>query len=650
MRHALVSQTIVLALLLLQSSVGCPGAEPVAFVRAVEGDVSIEHDGEKKAAILDQGLVIADIVSTGDGASTVLQFSAGSVLSLEQNASLLIERDGGVEASIGVLVLEGTVQAEGSGAGLSLRTPFGRARLGDGKVGIEVSPGKGLRVIIGQIVLESEDGTKVTISEGNRWLVGGIILDDTASKKSEEDVENSDIVLSPIKVVLLARSKQVQVRKEGEKEWRKAKKRDALVQGDAVRTRRGGGTLVQFGDGGDILLHKGSQITLGASNTGNGVSRARYSLESGSATIHLASAEGDVGHELVAGNTTLKVFPGLQRATVDVSAQRNGDATIDVRLGRVQLQDGTSIEAGHSAALKAGKVAGEVRAVAKAAVRLRPGRTTELYYKNGIPPVAFTWEGEPVKATGAFDLEVAIDKDFTKFYLRERLTDKRFVFNHWSSGKYFWRIHTADGWKSGRLRILKHRENNCENCGRVNDVFSNGEKTTIYYQTTLPAVALRWKPVADAARYRIKVFADGAFDKPVMDKTVAQDVPRLLKLKSGSLKEGRYYWLVTAVDAKGDDVYTGKMNSLQIAYDNAVRDLRIHSPRNGAKVRGATLQTRGEVQLGARLMIAERNVRLDRKSRFSHTVNLSRGKNRLVYKTVSKDGVERYYVREVYRR
>jgi len=49
----------------------------------------------------------------------------------------------------------------------------------------------------------------------------------------------------------------------------------------------------------------------------------------------------------------------------------------------------------------------------------------------------------------------------------------------------------------------------------------------------------------------------------------------------GALAEGRYLWSVTPLDARGAGLKGGKMNKLEIVYDNAVPNLTIKSPKNG---------------------------------------------------------------------
>ena len=92
------------------------------------------------------------------------------------------------------------------------------------------------------------------------------------------------------------------------------------------------------------------------------------------------------------------------------------------------------------------------------------------------------------------------------------------------------------------------------------------------------------------------------------------------------------------------------MNSLQIAYDNAIVDLQIKTPKSNQKVTTKTVLTKGEVQLGASLSINGKKASLDNAGRFTETINLNKGSNQIVYRTMSSDGIERYYVRQISRR
>ncbi len=115
----------------------------------------------------------------------------------------------------------------------------------------------------------------------------------------------------------------------------------------------------------------------------------------------------------------------------------------------------------------------------------------------------------------------------------------------------------------------------------------------------------------------------------------------------GALAEGRYLWSVTPLDAKGVGLRGGKMNKLEIAYDNAVPDLLISAPRNGDPS-GATVPVVGIAPVGAKVFVNGRAVELDDKARFNTSAAPLPG-GRLVFRMVGKSGAEVYTVRTVRR-
>ena len=214
--------------------------------------------------------------------------------------------------------------------------------------------------------------------------------------------------------------------------------------------------------------------------------------------------------------------------------------------------------------------------------------------------------------------------------------------------RYWWRVKTSRGVHAGTFRIQKGAASgDCPKCERVNEIYDTGEKTVVYYQQKLPSITLKWKQAAGATKYRVKVFRDGEFDNPHIDNVVEQ--PRSA-FGSGRLEEGKFYWLVISLDATGKDISTGRMNSLEIAYDNAVVDLTIKTPGQGVRVAKGAITTSGVIQLGARLSINGRGTTIDSSGRFSKKVTLSRGANQIVYRTMASDGIERYYIRDIYRK
>jgi hypothetical protein len=622
------------------------GPDAIATVREVSGDVTVkpEADAAPAPAAVGRGLLEGDIITTGKDGKSRLEFAGGNVIDIAPDTSLVIRRAGAAVADIGAVLLNGSARARSGGAGVSLSigAPFGITSVGSGEQELTLSTLGGVTVLVGAVTVMLENGEQKTIQAGNMLQLDGLIVPVGGGADADAGLR-----LDPITVVLLANPKQVQLQRDGAEQWTAPKKRDTLGNGDAVRTRKADGTLVQFGDMAGLTLDAGTEMTLDSAALDPKSHRARYTITNGTANVMVNRKDGTTAeHEVVAGGTPIKIRPGLERADVDVTTGKDGRVKVAVQLGQAELPDGTIVDAGSSVNLDKGKTEGEVRPLASTEVELKPKNNSILYFLRDVPPVFFSWKlGEDPKKE--FRIEVAKDKDFTDVVFREKLTKAGFVYDGFQSGRYYWRVSSGESSEKGTFVIKKGGDNECKNCTRTNIIYDTGEKTVVYYQQALPSITLRWDQVNGATQYRVKVFPDGDFDNPVVDQAVTETT---VMFKPGKLAEGKYYWFVSGEDAAGKSLATGRTNSLEIAYDNAVTDLAIKSPSDGSRVSGKTLVTTGEAQLGAKLYINGAGVRVDGSGRFRHTVSLTPGENRLVYRTIATDGIERFYVRSVDRK
>jgi hypothetical protein len=629
-------------------AVACQRKAPDAVVREVNGTVSIRKAGEGAPidALVGSALVDRDQITTGPDSRARVEFSGGNIVELDPNTTLAIRRGGGgTKAEFGAFVLEGHIRVESgkSGVLLSVGTPFGQTEIGAQELVVEVDLQSGVQVLVGQVTVVGDDGTRTVVTAGNAMQVDGLLVPITGTGVTTGDV---NVTLQPISFILLANPKHVQVRRKDTTAWVTPKKRDVLEGGDAVRTRKASGTQVQFGDGSGVTLQQSSQVLFEEVSEGGKEKRARYTLEVGAATLHLTRESGGTSqHEVQVAGLKVGVRPGDREADVEISVNEKGRAQLLVRFGRVLLSDGTEIDAGSSVTIENGKVVSEVGPLAPTDVELRTGVASLLYFQNEIPPVAFNWRGDT--SFGSYQIEVATDKDFNQTVFKETVKKASFVYDSFRPGKYHWRVKSGDQWSKGSIVIQKGGENDCANCKRVNEIQDTGVKAVVYFQKALPAITLAWKPVAGASQYAIKVFRDGEFENALIEKTVAETK---YAFPAGTFEEGKYFWFVKSLNSAGKEVATGGTNGLEIVYDNVVSDIVIRSPRPNQRVASGRLTTNGEIALGARLFINGKQADIDRKGRFNESVTLDRGVSQLVYRTLAGDGVERYYVRDVQRR
>ena len=654
----------LLILALLAAPLACEEAEaPVAHVDSFKGGVGVNPKSGKteKPASVNQGLFIDDIVSTGaDGKATVM-FAGGNRVELEANSSLVIHRGGGTLAEFGAELLSGHLQATAGkeGVHLIILSRGNAADLVTAGTLLDISVERGFEVKMGSTDIV-RGGKKQTVRAGKRFTLDGVIsemggnldgvisemggnldsLDGTtgAPKKKAKILE-----VTPMVFVMLAKPQQVQVMSAGQKTWHPAQKRTALKSGDRVRVKKGGiSTRVQFPDESAVTLKGDSDVEFTEANRSVEGSLAGYQLHAGGMTVSLRRQEGkNIEHTLDVAGAKVKVEPTLRDANVQVETTRAG-ANLWVRNGQATVND-RRLEAGSMVEIAKGAIVGEVHPLAGTRIDIHQKGSTIIYYDKRVPALNFVW-AEPSKKANVF--EIGADRDFAQLICAENLSRGSYITDQLTAGKYYWRLDKENS-SRGVVQIMEESGSDCANCKRTNVIDDTGEKTVVYFQQALPALVLRWKEVDGAANYDLKVFSDGEFDKPLFAEKV-KDVKRAFE--SGRFPEGKYYWLIAALDDMGREMATGRMNSLQIAYDNAITALVIRNPRQGAAVAGGKLTTTGEVELGSKVFVNGKRVEVDDAGRFSEGVALKAGANQIIYRATSADGIERYYLRDVTRR
>jgi hypothetical protein len=98
------------------------------------------------------------------------------------------------------------------------------------------------------------------------------------------------------------------------------------------------------------------------------------------------------------------------------------------------------------------------------------------------------------------------------------------------------------------------------------------------------------------------------------------------------------------LDARGAELAGGKMNKLDLVYDNALTRLAIGSPKPNDLATGPEVSALGVAPLGSKLYINGRPARLDDKGRFAEKVGRTPA---VVFRLVSKNGNESYWIRKL---
>lgn len=632
------ARTALLCVVAAASIVGCKRrGPPAARLSSAQGEVTLQQGSTQTAATPGAALYEGDVVSTGEKSSAAVSFAPSGLVSLGPSTTLVIKRTGTTATQIGAVLLRGSVRAlsKGSGVRLTIGSPFGLAELGgDGDGEVSVSAKEGLKVLMGAIEVTTSDGKRQKLDAGSLITLEGLVIPAQAV-----------VQLEPMDIVLVAANPaQVLVRHAGDDAWKAPPRRGAVVAGDSVRTRRATGTRITVGEHANVTLEPDTELQVLAPARDEKVDRGRYDLVSGVALFELErGGPRESVHEVKVGAQTVTVEAGLTAATVEVRASPNGQGQVTVRQGRALLASGAAVEPGSVVDIDRNGGT-SVRALASTFVELRGGSNAVVRFAGDVPALRLTWDN--VGGGPPWEVEVARDSQFKDSLWHDKLTRPAIATEDYRPGRYYWRVRTTSGWTPGSFALEPSRDTECRGCKRTNVIDDTGENTVVYFQKTLPAITLRWATVAAAATYHVKVFADGSFDKPLVDDTVAETT---LGLPSGKLAEGKYFWIVQALGEGDKELVTGRINGLEIAYDNAVVDLEIRSPAHQARINAEQVMTTGEVYLGGRLSINGKPVVLDKKGRFRETLALRQGDNQLVYRTVGPDGVEQYHVRQVMR-
>jgi hypothetical protein len=350
-----------------------------------------------------------------------------------------------------------------------------------------------------------------------------------------------------------------------------------------------------------VVLETGAELTVGETKTDGDYDVVPLPLTKGSATVttgaktktrvaledgvHLVS---DLGSQV----TVTKTADGF-----DI-APRTGRVTL-VKLGEAPRE----VKSGQQASIGKQGITVKEPQLAPLVLPLREGQRV---FHPGSEPVSLAWEG------GAAQVTVSSDAKRARVVAQGEGPKGFFTVPAPAAGALFWVVKRG-GAEVGRGSAVFGPEPLTKELDRQKNVVPEGpEKTTIFFQDKAPSVSFTWKVQAGAASSQVAVYRDGDFSKPLAERKVTGAA---MSLPEGTLAEGKYAWSVTPLDAHGAPVRGGRMNKLELIWDNAVSTLRIASPRNG-EAWAASVPVEGIAPVGSRLWVNGQPVSLDGKARF----------------------------------
>jgi hypothetical protein len=261
-------------------------------------------------------------------------------------------------------------------------------------------------------------------------------------------------------------------------------------------------------------------------------------------------------------------------------------------------------------------------------ITLSANKNTRVYWgKAGDVALQFP-EGDGVR-------EVSNDPQFQSLLVSAEGSDL-VVVPAPLKGSLYWR-RKGDQESSGAR--FERDENATSMTAKSDTVAETGLKATVYFQSAVPTLTFTFPLKEGASSWRFRVYSVNDLKTPMVDRRVNEN---RTVVESGALKEGSYVWSAVPQDKSGVEAPGGRMNKMDIVFDNSVTRLVLTSPRDGERASTAT----GVAPLGSRLSLNGKSVPLDGAGRFSVPLT---GSPILVFKLVTKEGAESQWVRRVSR-
>ncbi|WP_317987980.1 FecR family protein [Hyalangium gracile] len=582
------------------------GAGPLATLQSLRGEVRLEREG-KVGPAAEGPLITGDALETGANGSATIAFADGRTVELGSDARFVLDEDAsGIVLKVARGIVLSRVPATPKGrpgpvVQLRILTPYGLTRVGGtepSEVSVSVGPTESrVEVKLGAIEFVSKDGKEIQAAAGESVAV--------AEGRAELVTRPQKVLeLGTIQVTVRADTGRVEVRSKGSAQWRSVNKGGKkLAVGDGVRARGGTAYLALEGSASTIALGSGGELVLEGAGQLGSQDEARLDLRQGELALKLAPERES---RVVVSGLTLE-----SSGAADLNVRRTSNGfDVAARAGDVTLVQGESrkpLRAGEQASVSN---AGEARVapMAKAPLALAAATEDVQVFHQGLPEVTLSWEGQ-----GDAIVEVASEPSFSRLLLRGVVHQPSVNVRAPERGRLFWRVRRPDGTEVTKGSATFAPERAPKNLARItNEVPEGPEKTTIFYQDKLPAVVFTYAAEPQAAKYRISVYRTGELGKPVAERTVAETKA---PLEAGVLREGSFLWSVTPLSRSGQPLRGGRMNKLELVYDNSVPVLVVNAPRNGQRA-GKRVRAVGVAPVGTKLSINGRSVALDAKHRF----------------------------------
>jgi len=619
-------------LLLLWGCEGCdkkPAAPQIAKLTQLQGQVTVQREAATRAAQADEPLSPGETVVTGPGSTARVRYINGAEVEVAENSRFRVN---GTPEALTLELQEGRVVSsspQAPGSGLTVTGRFGRAEL----------------LTASAIVFDlREEEPKLTLQYGDIRVIG---LDGQTVPivMGKEIVLSDDEPAAPPPVqVLLAQAIVFTLEPEDGKVRVRGAQESVFTELALDQSRAlGPGSAFEIPAKASARLSSNElKVNLSGDTAGSLQEASRQGEQK---TYALQLSRGKARLQFGAGQHTLKLTDGRgqvelkisEQSTVSVSDPQAG-ATVAILTGQAEL-----VADGKTTVLQAGEKmsrASESPQVAREPVPplvLPPGGRTRVF-SDGQPVTGIQ---VPSSSGGPLRVEVAQEASFREPLLVGRVGTDWVRVEPPARGELHWRFLGEDGavrtQGSARFEQDRGRSSLVAESPKA-EVMETGLNARVLFQSAAPALHFTFSPREGARTYQLRLYRASDAKTPILQRVTNKTQ---YILEPGSLGEGRYLWYVAALGPGGDELAGGRMNKLELVYDNERRGLALSRPRPGERLGRGEVPVEGVVPLGSRLFLNGQPVALDAKGRFSQRLPPT---ELLVFRLVSGQS-EAYWVR-----
>ncbi|MCY1074529.1 hypothetical protein [Archangium lansingense] len=620
---------LTLSLLLVLGACKKAPVEPgLATLIQVQGQVTVQHGAQSLAGAAEQPLYSGDILATGPASTARVRYVNGVEVQVKEKSRFRIS---GVPGALTLELEEGfiisTAPAD-AGTGLTVTGRFGRAELVTAaEMVFDLSSGEPrLGLEFGEIRVVGPDGKQVPLVMGEE-----LVLSLGKPKPAPQPVATAEEIVFILKP-------------QGGKARVRAAQESAFTEVSSGQTHElGPGSVFEIPPQARARLSSGElQVNLQGDTAGTLTAASRQGERR---SYGLQLSRGQAQLQFAPGQHTLKLTDGKGEFELNVSEQSaiainnpQEGSTVTVLTGQVEL-----VTDGKAAVLKAGEELSRAVAEPSALPDTEPALVMAPDAKARIlcDGVCEAGVQVPENSEGKLRVEVAGDSAFREPLLAGRAGSKWVMLPAPARGELYWRFLSEDGTPraqgSARFQPDRGLSELSDGSPRA-EVLETGLKASILFQGAVPTLHFNFSAREGARTYRLRLYRSSDPQKPLLERAASRTE---YTLEAGALGEGSYLWYVAALGPGGEELSGGRMNKLELVYDNARRGLAIRRPRSGERVGGKGVPLEGVAPMGSRLFVNGQPVALDAKGRFSQRLAPARV---LVFRLISAQG-EAYWVR-----